>query len=214
MTTRTATGVEALYKARKGKVDLVDVPPLGFVVVRGRGDPNGPEFADAVQALYTVSYGAHFLLKKETGEAPKVMPLEGLWWMDDSEQQDIVMAVALGEATMADTDRDAWHWQAMIMQPAPLDEALVARATEQARAKALPALDLLRFERWEEGRCAQILHVGPYAEEGPTLVRLHEGIAAAGYRPRGRHHEIYLGDPRRSAPERLRTLLRHPVEAA
>ena len=113
---------------------------------------------------------------------------------------------------MADTDRDSWRWQAMIMQPAPIDERTVVRAAQQARKKNLEALDELHFERWEEGRCAQILHVGAYSEEAPTVVRLHEGIAAAGYRPRGRHHEIYLGDPRRSAPEKLRTILRHPVE--
>jgi hypothetical protein len=100
----------------------------------------------------------------------------------------------------------------MIMQPDPIDEHMVSRALEKARKKGLGGLEDLRYERWEEGRSAQLLHVGPYAEEGPSIVRLHEGIAAAGYRPRGRHHEIYLGDPRRSAPEKLRTLLRHPVE--
>jgi hypothetical protein len=208
----TTTGVEALYRASKSRVDIVDVPPLGFVAVTGRGAPDGPAFANAVQALYTVSYGAHFLLKKEQGEAPRVMPLEAQWWMDDPDQQDIVTAVARSEATMADTDRDSWRWQAMIMQPAPIDERTVVLAAEQARKKNLEALDELHFERWEEGRCAQILHVGAYSEEAPSIVRLHEGIAAAGYRPRGRHHEIYLGDPRRSAPEKLRTILRHPVE--
>ena len=212
MAARTTTGVEALYRASKSRVDIVDVPPLGFVAVTGRGAPDGPAFANAVQALYTVSYGAHFLLRKEQGEAPRVMPLEALWWMEDPDQQDIVTAVARGEATMADTDRDSWRWQAMIMQPAPIDEHTVLRAVEQAREKRLEALDGLHFERWEEGRCAQTLHVGAYSEEAPSIVRLHEGIAAAGYRPRGLHHEIYLGDPRRSAPEKLRTILRHPVE--
>jgi hypothetical protein len=114
---------------------------------------------------------------------------------------------------MADSDRDRWHWRAMIVQPSPIDAAVIASAVEDARAKKdLPALDQLRYERWEEGRCAQVLHIGPYADENPSIVRLHEGITAAGYRPRGRHHEIYLGDPRRSAPEKLRTILRHPVE--
>lgn len=210
--TATSTAIDALYKARKGVVAVVDVPELGFVVVSGQGDPGGSRFAEAVQALYTVSYGTHFLLRQERGEAPRVMPLEALWWMDDPEQQDIVRAVALGGASMADTDRDTWRWRAMIMQPDPIDEHMVSRALEKARKKGLGALEDLRYERWEEGRSAQLLHVGPYAEEGPSIVRLHEGIAAAGYRPRGRHHEIYLGDHRRSAPEKLRTLLRHPVE--
>jgi hypothetical protein len=207
----TRTGIEALYTARKG-VEVIDVPELGFVLVSGRGDPNGPAFGAATQALYTVSYGAHFLLKKERGEAPKVMPLEALWWVDESRDQETVAAAATGRGRVDDVDRSRWCWQAMIMQPEPIDEGVVARAVERARTKDLSALEELRFERWEEGRCAQVLHVGPYAEEGPSLVKLHEGIAAAGYRPRGRHHEIYLGDPRRSAPEKLRTLLRHPVE--
>jgi len=205
-------GIETLYATREGVVELVAVPELGFLLVSGRGDPNGPAFAAATQALYTVSYGVHFLLKKERGEAPKVMHLEALWWVDDPRDQETVAAVTTGRGRMDDVDRSRWCWQAMIMQPEPIDESVVARAVERARTKDLSALEELRFARWEEGLCAQVLHVGPYAEEGPSIVRLHEGLAAAGYRPRGRHHEIYLGDPRRSAPEKLRTLLRHPVE--
>jgi hypothetical protein len=160
-----------------------------------------------------VSYGAHFLARKQRGQAPKVMPLEAQWWVDDPGQQDILAAVALGQATMADTNRDHWRWQAMIMQPDPIDADMVAAALAQARAKKpSPGLERLRYRRWAEGRCAQLLHLGPYADEGPSIVRLHQAIAAAGCRPRGRHHEIYLGDPRRSAPEKLRTILRHPVE--
>jgi hypothetical protein len=114
---------------------------------------------------------------------------------------------------MAGTDRDRWRWQAMIMQPEPIDAGMVAAALAQARAKKpSPELERLHYQRWAEGRCAQLLHVGPYAREGPSIVRLHQAIAAARYRPRGRHHEIYLGDPRRSAPDKLRTILRHPVE--
>jgi hypothetical protein len=209
-----AAGFEALYKVRKGAVDFVDVPDLGYLVVEGRGAPDGPEFADAVQALYAVSYGAHFLLKKERGEAPRVMPLEALWWVDDRHQQDIITAAALGEASISETDRSRWRWQAMIMQPDAVSEQTVDQAIEQAGRKALAALDRVRYQRWAEGRCAQVLHIGPYADEGPSIVRLHEAITAAGCRPRGRHHEIYVGDPRRSAPEKLRTILRHPVESA
>jgi hypothetical protein len=213
--TETAISFESLLKVRKGEVEFVDVPELGFIVVTGGGAPGGTEFTQALQALYSVSYGAHFLLKKQHGEAPRVMPLEALWWMDDPTQQDVVMAVALGQATMADTDRDRWRWQAMIMQPAPIDAAVIAAALAQAREhKPSPGLGQLTYQRWAEGRCAQLMHLGPYADEGPSIARLHEAIAAAGYRPRGRHHEIYLGDPRRSAPEKLRTILRHPVERA
>lgn len=213
--TETAISFESLLKVRKGGVDIVDVPEFGFAVVTGTGAPGGTEFTEALQALYSVSYGAHFLLKKRQGQAPRVMPLEALWWMDDPSQMDIVMAVALGHATMADTDRDRWCWQAMIMQPEPIGADVVAAALAQAREKRpSPGLDRLRYDRWAEGRCAQLLHIGPYAGEAPSIVRLHEAIAAAGYRPRGHHHEIYLGDPRRSAPEKLRTILRHPVEPA
>lgn len=212
-TTSTQTAsIGSLYKGRKGTVDIVDVPALSFLVIDGQGDPGADEFGDAVQALYSVSYGAHFLLKQQFGGSTHVMPLEALWWVDDPAQQHLLAQVALGGATMADTDRDLWRWQAMIMQPEPIDEDTVSRAVERVRNKHLPALDRIRFVTWGEGRCAQTLHVGPYATEGPAIALLHTEIAAAGYRPRGRHHEIYLGDPRRSAPDRLRTILRHPVE--
>ena len=209
------TSTDALYKVRRGAVDIVDVPDLGYLAVEGTGAPDGPDFAAAVAALYGVSYAAHFLVKRERGDAPRVMPLEAQWWIDDPGQQDVLRAVVRGEAIMADTDRDRWCWQAMIMQPDPVDAGVVERALADVRRKKPgPGLDRLRYRRWAEGRCAQVLHVGPYAEEGPSLVRLHQGLAAAGYRPRGRHHEIYLGDPRRSAPDKLRTILRQPVEPA
>jgi hypothetical protein len=213
--TTTAADLAALYKVRKGSVDIVDVPECGYVSVSGIGAPGGPEFGSAVQALYAVSYGVHFIVKRQRGDAPKVMPLEAQWWVDDPDQQDIVAAVALGKATMADSDRERWQWRALVAQPDPVDAAAVETDFEQVRAKKdLPVLDRLRYERWEEGRCAQVLHLGSYADEGPSIARLHAGLAAAGYRPRGRHHEIYLGDPRRGAPEKLRTILRQHVEHA
>jgi hypothetical protein len=209
-----ALDLEPLHSARRDTVSFVDVPELGFATVRGRGSPDGPDFAAAVQALYTVSYGTHFLAKRQRGSAPKVQPLEALWWVDDAAQQALVVAAAVGDTTPAGADGAHWRWQAMILQPPPLDEAAVLAAVAQARRKPLPALDLVRYETWEEGLCAQLLHVGPFAEEGPSIVRLHRAIDAAGLRPRGRHHEIYLSDPRRCAPERLRTLLRQPVAPA
>ena len=213
--TAVATSYESLLKARKGEVDFVDVPEFGFAAVTGSGAPEGPEFAGALQALYAVSFGAHFRLKKQAGEAPRVMPLEALWGVGDPGQQDIVTAVALGRTTMADTDRDCWRWQAMIMQPEPIDAELIAAVLAEARRKKpAPGLSRVRYLRWAEGRCAQLLHVGPYAAEAPSIAALHEAITAAGCRPRGHHHEIYLGDPRRSAPAKLRTILRHPVEPA
>ena len=164
--TAIATSYESLLKVRKGAVGIVDVPEFGFVAVTGTGEPGGAEFTEAVQALYSVSYGAHFRLKKLSGEAPRVMPLEGLWWVDDPAQQDIVAAVARGEVTMAGSDRGSWRWQALIMQPDPIDTELIAAATaETASKKDLPGLARLEYIRWAEGRCAQLLHIGPYAAE-------------------------------------------------
>lgn len=214
MTTAT-TGLSRLYRARAGVVDFVDVPELGYVVVDGYGAPGDGEFALAIQAIYGVSYAAHFLVKKREGEAPRVMPLEALWWVDDEGQQDIMAAVAAGTASPQDSDKRLWRWRALLMQPEPIGAADIEAAVDAARRKSPgAALDALRYLRWSEGLVAQVLHVGPYASEAPTIARLHDAIAAAGYRPRGHHHEIYLGDPRRSAPERLRTILRHPVEPA
>ncbi|HEV7172606.1 GyrI-like domain-containing protein [Pedococcus sp.] len=209
-----ASAVDTLYRPRRDRVEFIDVPELAFLVVPGSGAPEAPAFGDAIRALYAVSYGAHFLLKKRVGEAPRVMPLEALWWVGDDEQQALVAAAMEGDGTMAGTDRDRWHWQAMIRQAAPIDADVVAESIAQARTKGVPALDRMAFPTWEEGPCAQLMHVGPYAAEAPSLRRLHSAIHDAGMRARGRHHEVYLGDPRRSAPERLRTILRQPVEAA
>ena len=179
---------------------LVDVPDLGCLLVDGRGDPNtSPAYRVAVESLFTLSYTLRFSVKKEGLLDYKVMPLEGLWWTPDM-------------ADFSVDDKDAWSWTMLIVQPDVVDQARLdqARSTAAAR-KALPGLDEVRLERWTEGLCAQVLHVGPYAEEGPTIAALHEFIAARGLDLSGKHHEIYLGDPRRSAPEKLRTLLRQPV---
>lgn len=206
-----ATG--ALYKARKGKVDFIDVPEIAFVVVDGAGAPGGPAFTDAIQALYTVSYTAHFAVKKATGEAPRVMPLEALWWMENAEAQALMRRVAAGRASMAEADPDQSCWLAMIAQLPPIDETVVAHAIEESRKKKdIASLAAVRYECWTEGPSAQILHVGPYSTESTSIVALHREIAEHGFQPRGRHHEIYLGDPRTAAPERLRTILRQPIE--
>ncbi|HEY8914556.1 hypothetical protein [Lacisediminihabitans sp.] len=208
-----STGIaelDALFTARKGRVDFVDVPELAFVSIDGEGAPDGEEFQAALKALYAVSYGAHFLVKKQTGAAPRIMPLEALWWVDGVTGEQLAHPEYFTES-----DRDTWRWHAMIGQLPPIDEAVVRRATEQAGAKGGgDAIGALRFERWAEGPSAQILHVGPYATESTSIAALHAGIAAHGSCPRGRHHEIYLGDPRSAAPERLRTILRQPVEPA
>jgi hypothetical protein len=183
---------------------IVDVPELSFLMVDGHGDPNtSPEYAQAIEALYTISYTLKFTLKGEPGGMDyAVMPLEGLWWAQDM-------------STFTAGEKSAWDWTAMIAQPDIVDGERLAAAIERASAKKeLPAAALARLERFGEGEAAQVLHIGPYSEEGPTIAGLHEFIAAGGYELRGKHHEIYLSDPRRAAPERLKTVIRQPISAA
>jgi hypothetical protein len=206
--------IDALYKVRKGVVEFVDVPEFGFVVIDGCGAPDGDEFSDASQALYSVSYGVHFALKKASGDAPRVMALEALWWVEGTDARATMERIALGQASMDDSNRDQWHWRAMIMQLPPIDDGMVHQAIIECRAKKdTAALDMVRFERWREGPSAQIMHFGPYSTEQVSVMALHRAIAEHGSRPRRRHHEIYLGDPRTSAPEKLRTILRQPIES-
>ena len=191
-----------LYRPPRDVPALVFVPEMTFLMIDGRGDPGtSKEFEGAIKALYSVSYGAKFLIKRAPqGIDYKIPPLEGLWWGDD-------MAV-FHEAGR----REEWRWTLMIPQPPFVDASIIDAAITQARRKqGGPALEALRFESFEEGLCVQVLHLGPYTEEGPTVVALHAFIEQRGLTPRGKHHEIYLGDPRRSAPQRLRTIIRQPV---
>ena len=199
--------LKSLYSPSAKHPAIVEVPDLAFLMIDGRGDPNTSEaYEAALQALYGVAYTLKFTLKKTDPERDfKVAPLEGLWWTDE------------GAPTMDDLqrDRDAWNWTMMIAVPDAMTADEVTAATgAAARKRELAAAPLIRLERLEEGLAAQIMHIGPYAEEAPTIERLHEFVAAQGYELRGRHHEIYLGDPRRTAPERLKTVVRHPVREA
>jgi hypothetical protein len=185
----------SLYNLRKGEFAIVDVPELGYLTVQGEGAPGSDEFSEAVAALYAVSNRAHSILKDENGYAPRVMALEAQWPATDP------------------PGRAGWSCQVMIMQPPQVDASVIDRATAEARARGdLPALGRLRYQRWREGLCAQVLHLGPHAHKAASVAWLHLGIDLAGYRPCGRHHEIYLGDPRYTAPQRLRTILRYPIE--
>ena len=188
-----------LYSA-KAVPKLVEVPELSFLMIDGHGDPNtSRDYEEAIGALYSIAYAAKFAVKNSGGGDVTVMPLEGLWWADDF-------------ASFTQGDRDAWSWRMMIMQPEQVTDEVFAAARERAGQKDphLP-LDRLRLERRTEGAAAQILHVGPWAEEGPTIERLHAFITERGYALRGEHHEIYLSDPRRTTPDRLKTILRQPV---
>ena len=181
---------------------LVTVPKLDFLMVDGMGDPGSARsYADAVEALYSVSYTLKFASKTEQARDYVVSPLEGLWWADDP-------------AAFVKRAREQWRWTMMIMQAGWITRDLVAAAIETSgRKKELPALSDLRFDQLHEGLSLQIMHVGPFEAEGPTLARLHdEYMPNHGYTFNGPHHEIYLGDPRKTAPEKLRTVLRQPVK--
>ena len=189
-----------LYSPSAKEAVIVEVPKMDFLMVDGQGDPNTTqEYKDAIEALYAVSYTLRFMTKKGKEVDYVVMPLEGLWWTED-------MTRFMMES------KDAWKWTSMIMQPHYVTEELVQRALEQVRKKKdLPALSMMRFEGVHEGLSAQIMHIGPYTAEGPTIERLHNFIREKGYELRGKHHEIYLSDPRRSKPERLKTVIRQPI---
>jgi hypothetical protein len=199
--------LQPLYAPSAKHASIVEVPELAFLLIDGRGDPSTSEvYQDALAALYGVAYALKFALKKVAPERDfKVAPLEGLWWADtEAPSMDALQA-----------DRDSWNWTMMIAMPDGVTAAEVAAAAEAAaRRRPLPAAGSIRLERFEEGLAAQIMHVGPYSAEAPTIAALHAFIEEQGYALCGRHHEIYLGDPRRTAPERLKTVIRHPVRAA
>jgi hypothetical protein len=191
--------LKAHYRAT-GEPGLADIGELRFLMVDGAGDPNSaPGYADAVGTLYAAAYRIKFL-EKAAGRDFVVPPLEGLWWAEDMD-------------AFLDGSRDEWQWTMMIALPGSVPAEVIDGALGALRDgdEPPPAIDLLRAERFAEGRAAQILHVGPYADEEPTIERLHAFIDEEGLQRRGKHHEIYLGDPRRTAPERLRTIIRQPV---
>jgi hypothetical protein len=196
--------LKQFYAPKNTDWALVDVPPQRFLAVDGKGDPNtSASYTEAVEALYSVAYTAKFASKRTLGRDFVVGPLEGLWWADRPE-------------VFVTRDKSAWQWRMLISLPEWITDDLVEEARRAASAKkgaaALPALPLLRVETLHEGTSAQLLHVGPYDDEGPALARLHdEYLAANGLRMTGHHHEVYLSDPRRARPEKLKTVLRQPV---
>jgi len=191
-----------IYSSSAKEVQTLEVPEMNFLMMDGQGDPNtSNEYRDSLEALYGLSYTLKFMIRKEKTVDYGVMPLEGLWWADDM-------------SNFSTGNKDAWKWTSMIMQPHFVTDDLFRQATEQvARKKSLPALSKARFESFHEGLSAQIMHIGPYAAEEPTIERLHNFIRENGYELRGKHHEIYLSDPRRSAPEKIRTIIRHPIRS-
>ena len=191
------------YGARRGRLDLVTVPELAYLMIDGHGDPNTSEaYRDALGALYPVAYRLKFFSARELGRDYAVMPLEALW-----------SSTEMAAFTSA-RDKSRWDWTVMTMVPGWItDEHLQAARAAVAKKRGAPVLDVPRLDRLDEGLCVQTLHVGAYDDEGPVLAAMHdEFIPAHALRMTGRHHEVYLSDPRRAAPDRLRTILRQPVE--
>ena len=191
-----------LYRPSVKKVELVDGPEMNFLMIDGHGDPNtSQEFADAIEALFGVSYTAKFMVKKgETAIDYSVMPLEGLWWVENM-------------ADFSIKSKEDWDWTLMIMQPEYASQDVLAAAMADVhKKKNPPALSKLRFETYHEGPAAQIMHIGPFADEGPTIEKVHQFIKDSGWHLSGKHHEIYLSDIRRAAPEKLKTIIRQPIK--
>lgn len=190
-----------LYQPSAKEVVQVDVPSFQFLMIDGTGDPNtSATYAQAIEALYAVSYTAKFMVKKGSQAIDyAVMPLEGLWWADDM-------------TSFAAGDKSKWKWTMMIMQPDFVGAAVIRAAMDEVkRKKALPAVGALRLEKFTEGLCAQVLHIGPFSEEGPTIQRVHDFIKARSALT-GKHHEIYLSDIRRASPDKWKTIVRQPMK--
>jgi hypothetical protein len=193
--------LKRLYQPSAKEVSQVTVPQMNYLMLDGEGDPNTSEaYQNGVEALYALSYAIKFIVKKGLLAIDYgVMPLEGLWWTDDM-------------ATFSMDDKASWKWTMMIMQPDVVTRALVDTAvTDLHRKKNPAALGAVRYEPFTEGTCAQIMHIGPFSTEGPTIERLHRFIADSGHALVGKHHEIYLSDIRRADPEKWKTIIRQPM---
>lgn len=192
--------LKALYKPSATEVAEVDVPAFNFLMVDGEGDPNTSQsYREAVEAIYSVSYTVKFTLKRVNELDYVVMPLEGLWWADDL-------------TIFSHNEKERWKWTMMIMQPPEASTQLIQSAIASVQdKKELPGLKRIRFEKFKEGRCAQTMHIGPFSTEGPTIQRVHDYISSRSAL-RGKHHEIYLSDIRKAAPEKWKTIIRQPME--
>jgi hypothetical protein len=192
--------LKQLYNPSAKEVSTVDVPALNFLMVNGEGAPSSPQYMQSIEALFTVSYTLKFMIKKAQGIDYAVMPLEGLWWMDNMKE-------------FSTERKDEWKWTSMIMQPEYVTVVDVKAAVEQARKKKdMPAIDKVRFESFKEGLAAQILYTGPYADEGPTVTKIHEYIHKNGHELRGKHHEIYLNNAAKLPPQKWKTIIRQPMK--
>lgn len=191
-----------LYKPSAKKVSEVEVPAFNYLMIDGEGDPNSEDFMNAIEALYGTAYTLKFMFKKRDEEPVDytVMPMEGMWWADDMDD-------------FVKMNKDNWKWTLMIMKPDFITKKHFNEAVKQATAKKeIKAIGDLRLEKLKKHKAVTIMHIGPYAEEAPTIEKMHKHIEENGYEFTGLHHEIYLSDPRRAAPEKLKTVLRQPYK--
>ena len=186
------------YVAEKRPVFL-EIPPVPYLAVVGQGEPGGEAFQQAVASLYGAAYGIKMARKKAGLGDYKVAPLQGQWWVD-------------GTHSWRDIPRERWQWQLLIRVPAEIAQPdLDVAVAEAVRKKKDADLGRVRLVTLHEGPCVQMLHVGEYSSEAHTVAQMTDFAASQGLAFRGPHHEIYLSDPNRTAPEKLKTILRHPV---
>ena len=192
--------LKSLYTGKAGIVQVVNPGTHRFLSCDGTGDPNtSPAYQAAVEALFSLSYYLKFSIRKKTGIDYGVMPLEGLWWSED-------------QRAFSANEKHRWKWSMMILQPVFVTPELVKESKVAVTEKSGIDLTPIQFIEHSEPSCAQILHVGPFADEGPTVARLHDWIASAGHTLTGKHHEIYLTDIRRADPLKWKTLIRQPFK--
>ena len=192
---------KSFYYPSSKKFEIINIPTMKFLMIDGEGNPNtAKSYKDAVETLFSVSYKLKFLIKKSELEIDyKVMPLEGLWYAKPDQGLNI-------------DDKESWNWTAMIMQPEFIKSDMIELAVNEVKKKkSLESLSVLRFEEFQEELCAQILYIGPYSEEAPTIEKMHSYITENRYTFNGKHHEVYLNDPQRTSPEKLKTILRQPI---
>lgn len=195
-----------LYNPSAKEVSIVDVPEMSFLMIDGEGDPNiSQEYQDSIEALFSVSYKVKFISKKENSQDYVVMPLEGLWWVENPKEFTV-------------QDKSGWKWTAMIRQPDFITKDVIKEAVQEVeKKKKLPAFSRIKFQRLHEGLSSQIMHIGPYSQEGPTVKKLHNFIEEKGYEfngslPGEKHHEIYISNILRTKPEKLKTIIRQPMK--
>jgi hypothetical protein len=193
--------MKGFFTASSKEINFLEVPKLVYLMIDGHGDPNTNQlYKDALQALYSLAYSIKFDIKKGQQHIDtKVMPLEGLWWVEDMREFSV-------------EKKADWDWTMMILQPEMVTQEIFEENKRQVlKKKGLTLVEKIHLDAYKEGLCAQILHLGPYIKEGPTIVQLHAAIHEKGYQLRGRHHEIYLNTPLRTEPEKLKTIIRQPI---